>query len=157
MKKLTIVILIIVAGAFSAIAQKPGQDAARAFAMLQGTWKVDGRETYEKWESADSVLCGKGYKIKNGVEIVTEQLEIKLIDGVIYYLATVANQNEGATVRFKLTESGSDVLVFENPEHDFPKKIIYRKVNDDEIAVQVLGAGDKGFSQRFLRQKPAAK
>jgi hypothetical protein len=157
MKKFTVLIMVLIAGALSASAQKTNDDIARVFGMLQGTWKVDGRETFEKWECSDSVFRGKGYKLRNGAEVVTEQLEIKLIDGAIYYLATVANQNDGAAVRFKLTVSGPDVLTFENPEHDFPKKIIYRKVNDDEIAVQVLGSGDKGFSQRFLRQKPAAK
>ena len=157
MKKIVILTIFLIAGAISAAAQKTDNDVERVFGMLQGTWKVDGRESYESWERSDSVFRGKGYRIRNGAETVTEQLEIKLIDGAVYYLATVANQNNGAAVRFKLTVSGPDVITFENPEHDFPKKIIYRKVNDDELAVQVLGADDKGFSQRFLRQKPPAK
>lgn len=155
--RIVFVILLVAFAAASVLGQESSDDAKRVATMLEGTWKVDGKETYEKWEPSGTAFRGKGYKIRNGSEIITEQLEVKVIDDAVYYLATVADQNNGATVRFKLTESGADRLVFENPEHDFPKKIIYRKVLENELAVQVLGDGDKGFAMRFLRQNPVPK
>ncbi|NJM53119.1 MAG: hypothetical protein HC846_06835 [Blastocatellia bacterium] len=93
--------------------------------FFAGTWKREGRESYENWEkSGDSAFKGRAYKVADGKENLSETLEIKSIDGKIYYLATALNQNKGATIRFALTSSKDNEFVFENPEHDFPKKIV---------------------------------
>ncbi len=152
--KLAVWFFLVAVTAVAVSAQTPDNRARTAFEFLQGTWKADGRDTYEKWEVFEKAFRGKGYKLRDNVESISEELEIREIDGAVYYLATVASQNDGATIRFKMTEIGPDRLVFENPQHDFPKKIIYRRVSDEELAVQVLGADDKGFAMRFLRQKP---
>jgi hypothetical protein len=121
--------------------------------FLAGTWKVDGKETYEIWETtADNALKGSSYKIKEGKNIVTETLSIKSIDGKIVYEATVANQNEGKGIPFTLNSNFTNGYSFENPGHDFPTKIIYQKISTTELAVQVLGADDKGFTIKFIKQ-----
>lgn len=143
----TILLLVFIVAAQA----QSASDAPKVFAILEGTWQLEGRETYEKWESTAAGFFGKGYKIKDGSEKVSETLEIRAIDGALFYLATVPDQNNGATVRFKLTEIGGDRAVFENPEHDFPKKLIYERNGDGGLTAQVLGAGGKGFTLRFKR------
>lgn len=142
--------LVLLAFVLASTAQT-ASDASKVFAILEGIWQAEGRETYEKWESTAAGFFGKGYEIKEGAEKVSETLEIRVIDGALFYLATVPDQNNGATVRFKLTEIAADRAVFENPEHDFPKKLIYQRTGDDGLTAQVLGANGKGFTLRFKR------
>lgn len=156
-RKLIVPILIMLSLAGAAFPQKAATDAEAARKILAGDWKVNGKEVYESWSVDGQNFFGRGYRMKNGVENVTERLEVREIDGAVYYLATVANQNNGATIRFKLMESTSEKLRFENPEHDFPKKLIYSKSGPDELTVNVLGAGDNGFTLVMSRLKSTAK
>lgn len=120
--------------------------------FFNGTWQVDGKQTFEQWETCGDSFTGRGYRKTDDGEKTTETLEIRLIDGKIYYLATVPDQNDGQTVRFELTEFSDDQYTFENPLHDFPKKIIYKKEGPGILLVTVLGEGEKGFSFKMIRQ-----
>ncbi len=91
--------------------------------FLEGTWKVEGKEQYEIWEINDNVLSGYMQIISSGVKKKQEILTIKTIENQIVYEATVPDQNEGKTVRFTLNREIKNYFSFENPEHDFPKKI----------------------------------
>ena len=134
-----------------ALTQASNQTMNQIVGLFAGTWKVEGKETFEKWEKNDSAFKGKGYQLKDNQEKVSEYLEIKNIEGRIYYLATVLNQNNGATVKFALTKAENDEFVFENPEHDFPQKLIYKKLSDREMFVRVLGKAGKGFSFKMSK------
>jgi hypothetical protein len=64
----------------------------------------------------------------------------------LFYIVSVPNQNEEQPVAFKLTSSTIDYLVFENPEHDFPKKITYKLVTKDSLYAEISGDGkSQGF------------
>jgi len=91
-------------------------------------------------------------QIENGSEITLETLAIRVSDDRIVYEATVLNQNDGQTIPFTLTADIDRSFVFENPEHDFPKTIIYQRMNNGELLVRVLGDDEKGFSMKFVRQ-----
>jgi len=62
-----------------------------------------------------------------------------------------AKSNNGATVKFALTTFKDNEFVFENPEHDFPKKIVCKKVSATEMFAQVLGEGGKGYSFKMVK------
>jgi len=114
---------------------------------LPGKWKVEGKETFEKWElKSESWLEGYGYKMVAGEQIVTEKLKLLKEGDCWSYQATVGNQNDGEPISFKQNCDVSDKWLFENLNHDFPKKIIYSPISDTEIFVKVLGDEDKGFS-----------
>lgn len=124
------------------------QNEIEELSFLIGTWKVENKDTFEVWEIVEGggEFKGNSYKIKDGQKKVTETLVLKAVDGQVYYLATVPDQNEGKTVKFTLSSSSNGEFTFENPAHDFPKKIIYKKVSDTELFVKVFGDGEKGFS-----------
>ena len=129
----------------------PG-DMSRAD-FLVGTWKIDGSDQYEVWEITDkNKLSGYAYKLQDGQENVTETLAIAFVDGNLVYEATVPNQNDGMTILFPLNNSINNYLSFENIEHDFPKKIQYKKITNDIVEVSVLGESDEGFNYRQIRQ-----
>jgi len=118
-----------------------------------GTWKIEGEDQYEVWETnKNKELIGYSYKFENNEKSLTETLSIKEIDNQTFYEATVPDQNDGKTIRFTLNNDIKAYLSFENLEHDFPKKIQYRRINDNEIEVTVSGDEGKGFSYTQLRQ-----
>ncbi len=129
-----------------------GQQPLDAVAFLEGTWKMENKETYEQWQIEDAgYLAGSSFKMKDGNKKVLETLKIRAIEGQLIYEATVPNQNQGKTIAFTHNSNVKDCLSFENLEHDFPKKIQYKKLDESTILVQVLGEGDKGFSYRLIK------
>lgn len=120
--------------------------------FLQGTWKMENREVYENWEmQGNRSMSGTSYRIVNGEENITEYLEISQKGDEIIYTATVPTQNEGRGIEFVLHQPDDMTFSFENPEHDFPKKIIYQKRSDSEIYVMVSDGGNQGFSYTMER------
>lgn len=120
--------------------------------FLQGTWKMENKEIYEHWDKLNSqTLKGFSYKLKNGQMGISEYLDISERDNQTLYTATVINQNNGKGIEFKLTKTDS-TYTFENPAHDFPKKISYQKLSDNEIFVQVSDGKQKGFSYKMTKQ-----
>lgn len=98
---------------------------------------------YESWsKTSDELLTGKSYYTENGDTMLLETIEIKQIDGELFYCPAVSNQNEGKAIEFKLTSKKPNELIFENPEHDFPKKIVYIK-DGNNINAWIEGDGKK--------------
>jgi len=122
--------------------------------FLIGTWKMEGQEQYEVWEkNRKNELIGYSFRLEGNEKAISETLSIKIIDNQIVYEATVPNQNKGKTIQFILNNDITSYLSFENAEHDFPKKIQYRKITDDVIKVMVSGDKDQGFSYTQIKQK----
>lgn len=120
--------------------------------FLIGNWKIENKESYEQWDKVnETTLKGFAYKLKNDQMLVTEYLDISETKKGINYYATVLNQNQGKAVNFRLKKQDS-TFTFENPNHDFPKKIIYQKINNHEVFVQVLDENQKGFSYKMQKQ-----
>lgn len=120
--------------------------------FFSGTWKVEGKELYEHWDRlSDHHLKGFSYRFSAGQGNSTiEYLDVKDANGKLVLEATVLGQNEGKAIQFE-GSSGKDYYVFLNPEHDFPKKILYKKISPDTMHVAV-GAGEKEHSFKMIRQ-----
>ncbi len=127
-----------------------GQSVVPEF--IQGTWKMDNKEIFEHWDKLnDQTLKGFSYTLKNGKMIVSEYLEISQNNKSVIYKATVINQNEGKGIEFRLTKTDS-TYTFENPKHDFPKKIVYQKLSETEIFVQVSDGKQEGLTYKMTKQ-----
>ena len=57
-------------------------------------------------------------------------------DGEVYYIAKPSRQPEAS---FKLIKAGPQELIFENPQHDFPQRIIYRLAGDGSLVARIEG------------------
>ncbi|WP_231390087.1 DUF6265 family protein [Sphingobacterium pedocola] len=120
--------------------------------FLEGTWKRKDRNHYEHWDKLNPrTLKGFSYLFKNGIIVVTEYTTIYHKGKEVVYSAAVKGQNAGKTINFKQTLSDT-ALVFENLAHDFPKKIVYKKLTDSEISVQISDGEQKKYSYRLLKQ-----
>jgi hypothetical protein len=75
------------------------------------------------------------------------------VDGKIVYTAIVQGQNNGQPVDFTLNPDVTGKYSFENPEHDFPKKIQYTPMGNATVLVEVSGEGGRGFSYMMAKQQ----
>jgi len=122
------------------------------FDFLVGTWKMEGKENYESWEKLNHIFKGQSYKMVDGQKIVTEIIELRSDGDQIIYTPRVFDQNEGRPIQFILLKFDENVFSFENSDHDFPKKIQYKKLSKNELLISVLGENDKGFSYKLFKQ-----
>ena len=146
-----ILITLLLAAATTATSQPTLPD------FLAGTWKMEGKEMYEHWDKLnENHFKGVSYAMKNGKVRIMEYLEISRSGNEVNYAANALGQNDGKAIPFKLTKSDS-VYVFENPSHDFPKKISYRLLSPGEMFVDVRGDEGRGFSYKMTLQNQTAQ
>jgi hypothetical protein len=124
---------------------------------LLGSWIADGgkRIVTETWtEAGPTTFEGEGLTRDptNGSVVDGEALRLVAMGDGVFYVAKVAHNDY--PVAFRLTTCETGRLVFENPGHDFPRRLEYRRVNDDRIEVQVSDGAARGFRLDF-RRSPA--
>jgi hypothetical protein len=96
---------------------------------MSGCWEMNVKEKNllisENWmKPAGRSMMGMGRTVKNGMTVDFEFLRIIEEAGGVFYVAKPkANQEE---TRFKLTKVTANEAIFENPEHDFPQRVMYR-------------------------------
>jgi hypothetical protein len=123
--------------------------------FLQGTWKIQNKEKYEHWDVLNKeMMKGISYSTVNGQMRISEYMELRSGKDSITYIAHVINQNNGNGIPFTLVQSDS-IFSFENPAHDFPKKIEYIPKSATQILVRVSDGKKKGFS--YILEKQVAK
>lgn len=129
------------------------ENKASPLDFLVGTWKMEGKEQYEFWvKNQKNELVGNSYKLVKNEKCISETLLIKSDGNQLIYGATVLNQNDAKTIEFILNPDNSEYFSFENTNHDFPKKIQYKRISMDSIQVNVLGENYKGFSYIQIKQ-----
>jgi Domain of unknown function (DUF6265) len=114
-----------------------------ALAWLAGCWAAEGRDagSGEQWTPlAAGTMLGVGRTVRNGETVDHEFLQIRRnAEGKIVYIALPSGQTETS---FVLTSADENSFTFENPEHDFPQRIIYRARADGGLLVRIEGTRD---------------
>jgi hypothetical protein len=113
--------------------------------QLLGHWTIaDSLEAQsEEWSQVnDSTFVGKGYVIEGGDTTFFETLEIRKTRGAWRYMAGVANENGGEVVEFTLRRQNENRIEFENENHDFPKRIGYELIEDNQLQAYIEGPRD---------------
>ena len=109
-----------------------------AVAWMAGSWRIEGpgMTVEEQWmEPAGKLLLGMSRTTsKRGSSFEFLRVEARA-DG-IYYVAQPRGQ---APTDFKLVRHSASEAVFENLQHDFPKRIIYRLASPTELIARVEG------------------
>jgi hypothetical protein len=86
---------------------------------------------------AGTSMLGVGRTVKDGRTTDFEFMRIEQrADGIYYVARPRANTTETA---FKLKTAAGTEFTFENAEHDFPQRIIY-KINVNVLAARIEGA-----------------
>ncbi len=122
------------------------------FDKLVGVWEMVAKESNnerkfrEEWEKAnDSTFYGSAYLLGSDASdrFNTELLRLNRYKNTWYLHAQLAKQNK---VVFTNTVAESSTLLFENPEHDFPKYIKYTWLDDQKFEVEI---GDTSKQQKW--------
>ena len=115
-----------------------------SFSWLVGSWemkKKNGTSRLEMWNKYDqNTLKGDGLKVSGTDTTLLEHIELAFIDNDIWYIPTVPDQNNAMPVKFKLVSQDSPTYIFENPQHDFPQRIVYEY---QPLSMHASQAGDK--------------
>jgi hypothetical protein len=104
--------------------------------ILEGTWKTETRRgvIYEEWKKESATLMkGKSYKLKDADTLLLENISLRRNGKDVFYIPVTINQNNQKPVKFKMASSVNNKFVFENPAHDYPKRIVYEIVNADSV------------------------
>lgn len=148
------VLIAVTAGTFSNAGQKTGIERLE---WISGCWVLDdGKErTEETWmKPAGQSMVGMSRTVAGGKTVHTEYVQIREANGQIAYIVALG-MGAKPTV-FKMIKSSDNEVVFENPEHDFPQRIIYRRESADALFARIEGAEkgvNKGMDFRYKRSK----
>jgi hypothetical protein len=147
MKNSTIIISALM---LSALIAMQSEFVFKKLYALEGKWLMKTSKGYvgEEWKKINNqYLQNRGFMIRGRDTIITERVALKETGDGIFYTSTVENQNNHQPVSFKLTKSDNNIFVFENPHHDFPKRIVYELITTDSLHAYI-DDGNPGTNKR---------
>jgi hypothetical protein len=151
---LSIICFGLIGNAFTQTQTSPARSISE-LSWISGDWQTPPgtRVIEEHWtQPAGGSMMGMSRTLGGEKTIEFEYLRIEQRADGIYYVAHPKARCPGTD--FKLTRATSSEVIFENPEHDFPKRIIYRKTADDAITASIdAGEGTKAMSFAYRRAR----
>lgn len=124
----------------SALLALESKFALENLSWLHGCWRSnkDGTEITEQWmKPAGGTMLGMSRTVSNAKTVEFEFIQIRQNEnGKIHFIAKPSGQKEAS---FKMISAGKHEVTFENPEHNFPQRIIYRLEKDGSLAARIEG------------------
>jgi hypothetical protein len=121
---------------------------------LTGCWSLtrpNGGEVEEHWMAPKGgTMLGMSRTVRDGKTVEHEFLQIRLDGTTLVYNAWPSGQ---APAVFPLKALEPDSVTFENPSHDFPQRVIYRRTASG-IAARVEGTANgktRGVDFSYVR------
>lgn len=106
---------------------------------MAGCWERTASERWleEQWMSPrGDMMLGMSRTVRGDRVSEHEALRIEKRDGRLVYVARPSGQ---AVAEFESTGVSDTLAVFENLEHDFPQRILYRRGGRDSLFVRIEG------------------
>ena len=104
-----------------------------SLAWMAGCWRqaTEGRTVDEMWMTpAAGTMVGVSRTVAGNRTVAFEFLRIHEDGGRLTFTAKPSGQNEAS---FAVLKIGARDVVFDNPAHDFPQRVMYRLENDTLI------------------------
>jgi len=124
---------------------------------MAGSWAGEERgvEMEEVWtEPKGGLMLGVHRDVSGGKAVFFEYLRIEVTpEGIVY----TASPRGGKATSFRLVGSGGSRVVFENPEHDFPKRILYWLGEDGSLHARIEGARGEEAKAREWKWRRAGR
>lgn len=129
-----------------------GQSPLDQLGWMAGCWESPNRAVFEMWSPpAGGLMVGAGRTVSRGQARAFEHLRLRADGAQVVYTAIPSGQVE---TDFRSSAVSADGFTVENPSHDFPTRIIYRRTGPDAMSVRVEGPGPdgpRGFEIAFTR------
>ena len=103
-------------------------------AWLQGCWQMDAgaRVVEEQWMAPrGGVMLSMGRTVRDGKLVEYESVVLREQDGRLAYEAHPSGQPSAVFLSSTIDES---MVVFENPSHDYPQRVGYKRDGDSLLA-----------------------
>lgn len=133
-RTLPILLLVSVVFSFAASAATIGQ-----IGWLQGRWLMDipGGVVEEVWLAPrGNSMIGVSRTVRADTLYGFETIIVRETDQGLVLEARPSSQPPGT---FHSVTVGDSLVVFENPAHDFPQRITYRRVSNDSLSAWIEG------------------
>ena len=117
-----------------------GTHSLEQLEWLAGNWTGGGteQETEEHWlKPAGGTMLGVGRTIEGGKTTHREHMLIEQREQGIFYVLWMGIK---PAVDFELTGVDGQSVIFENPNHSFPQKIVYRR-DGESLHARIEGQG----------------
>lgn len=116
------------------------QPGVEILGWMAGAWRTTGPVAFEEhWMAPEGgLMVGMGRTLARGRAVAFEHLRIETKEGRTAYLASPGGK---PATRFDLVRASATEAVFENLAHDFPKRIIYRRLPEGGLFARVEGDG----------------
>ena len=158
MRKVTLSLVLVLMAGVLAFGQKSAAEKPKLemLSWLAGCWtsQAGPRQIDENWmKPAGGTMLGMGRTVAKGQTREYEFMRLHQEGDDIFFTAIPSGQAETS---FKLTTWSGGKFVFENPQHDFPRRVIYRKNADGSLTASVDGGpGTKAntFAYRAMPRK----
>jgi hypothetical protein len=124
---------------------------------LEGDWlrQTKRGDITERWKRVSENTMEGVVFVTSGDSIrITEYLRIERFGEEVFYTAK-PDENPFPT-SFLMTACDEKHVVFENPSHDFPQRIVYTREGDNSLTVRIEGVTDgeaRGRNVSFDRRK----
>ena len=109
-------------------------------AWLSGCWAAANQEagSEEQWmPPAGGTMFGVSRSVRDGKTVAFEFMRIvEQEDGGLELIASPSGQN---TTSFTMLSVDDTEVIFENPDHDFPQRIIYRLTSEEILVGRIEG------------------
>jgi ketosteroid isomerase-like protein len=141
-------ILVLMSAALAQSAMSEGNTPTESLHWMAGHWCTDQGEASieEIWlPPRGGLLVGMGRTSTADQTRGFEFLRIARVEGVQHFMAQPGGR---PATQFARTAGGEDWVRFENPEHDFPQRIEYRR-HGDQLNAEVAGPGQNGDEASF--------
>lgn len=130
---------VLLASALATTPPAPEPDVTR-LAWIAGCWmqtRANGRVDEQWMAPGGGVMLGMSRTLKDGKVREFEFLRIAPApNGKLAFIAKPSGQPEAT---FPLRDITDDTVVFENPTHDFPQRILYKRVDAKTIIGRIEG------------------
>jgi hypothetical protein len=108
---------------------------------IAGCWRQSSsggaRIIDEQWmEPRGGMMLGMSRTVRGDSVLEFEQLRIFARDGRLVYHAKPSGQEPAD---FEARSASDSLVTFENPAHDFPQRIIYRRHGADSLIARIEG------------------
>jgi hypothetical protein len=117
----------------------PAQTAVTQLAWLAGCWRLDdrGRVVEEQWtRPLGGIMLMAGRTVRGDTLVEFEQVRLFPRDGRLVYAAAPSGQTPAEFISTVVSDSA---VTFENPAHDFPQRVRYRRAGGDSLVARVEG------------------
>ncbi|UMY65482.1 MULTISPECIES: DUF6265 family protein [unclassified Flavobacterium] len=141
-------------------AEKPSRKATsllNAASWMEGRWENQSKDGVlsEIWQKeSDSLFKGASYFVAGNDTLFAESVDLVLTrDGYLDYIVSVPGQNNEKPVAFRRTSGTETQMVFENPQHDYPTRIVYERRPGDSLVATISGHKNGKTAAEVFRLK----